>query len=174
LVADFAWLGNAGLFGKVPQEEQQPAGRFHEMSTATEQLEDRESACKLNSTWDVEVFFDGDCPLCSREIAALRRMDRRRRIRFTDIAVDGFSPEQYDKNMSELMDQIHGRLPDGAWIVGVEVFRRLYSAVGFSWLVAATRLPLISHLLETGYRQFAKRRLKWTGRCQPSSGCRSS
>jgi predicted DCC family thiol-disulfide oxidoreductase YuxK len=56
--------------------------------------------------------------------------------------------------------------------VGVEVFRRLYSAVGFSWLVAATRLPIISPLLEFGYRQFAKRRLKWTGRCHSSGdGC---
>ena len=145
------------------------------MSTATEQLEDRESACKLDSIWDVEVFFDGNCPLCRREIAALRRLDRRKRIRFTDIAADGFSPEHYAKSMAELMDQIHGRLPDGAWIVGVEVFRRLYSAVGFSWLVAATRLPLISPLLEIGYRQFAKRRLKWTGRCGSSAdGCRSS
>ena len=144
------------------------------MSTVTE-LEDRESTCDSSSIWDVEVFFDGDCPLCSREIAALRRMDRRKRIRFTDIAAAEFSPEQIGKSMAELMDQIHGRLPDGTWIVGVEVFRRLYSAVGFSWLVAATRLPLISPLMEFGYRQFAKRRLKWTGRCGSSAdGCRTS
>jgi predicted DCC family thiol-disulfide oxidoreductase YuxK len=144
------------------------------MNTVVER-EVNESSAERSVNWDVEVFFDGDCPLCSREIAALRRLDRRRRIRFTDVAADGFSPEQYGKSMSELMDQIHGRLPDGAWIVGVEVFRRLYSAVGFSWLVAATRLPVISPLLEIGYRQFAKRRLKWTGRCgSPADRCRLS
>ena len=32
---------------------------------------------------DVEVFYDGDCPLCTREIRLLRRLDRRGRIRFT-------------------------------------------------------------------------------------------
>ena len=69
--------------------------------------------------------------------------------------------------MTELMDRIHGRLPDGSWIEGVEVFRQLYSAIGLWWLVPITRLPGLSHLLELGYRVFAKNRLKWTGRCVP-------
>ncbi len=63
------------------------------------------------------------------------------------------------------MGQLHGRLPDGSVIRGVEVFRRLYAAVGFSKLVAATRLPGISHMLNLGYWLFAKNRLRLTGRC---------
>ena len=36
--------------------------------------------------FEVEVFFDGDCPLCVREIELLRKLDKpARRIRFTDI-----------------------------------------------------------------------------------------
>ena len=117
------------------------------------------------SDWQVEVFFDGDCPLCLREIKLLRWMDRRERIRFTDIADASFRAGDYGKSMSEFMDEIQGRLPDGSWIVGVEVFRRLYSAVGFKPFVAITRLPGISHSLDLGYRLFAKNRLKLTGRC---------
>ncbi len=37
-----------------------------------------------------EVFYDGDCPLCKREIGMLRRLDRRRWVRFTDIADPAF------------------------------------------------------------------------------------
>lgn len=113
----------------------------------------------------VEVFFDGACPLCTREISVLRWLDRRGRIRFTDIAASGFDPHALGKTMGDLMDRIQGRLADGRWIEGVEVFRRLYSAVGLGPLVGLSRLPGISHALDWGYRTFAKNRLKWTGRC---------
>ena len=116
-------------------------------------------------TYDIEVFFDGGCPLCKREVAMLRRWDRQARIRFTDIDAEGFQPESYGKSLAELMAQMHARLPDGNWIVGVEVFRRLYSATGLGWLVALTRLPILSHSLDAAYWLFAKNRLRLTGRC---------
>jgi len=122
---------------------------------------------------EVEVFYDGECPLCLREIRMLRWMDRKQRILFTDIAREGFSPEAYGKGMDELMGEIHGRLPDHTWITGVEVFRRLYSAVGFKTLARITRLPILSGLLDFGYRAFAKYRLRLTGRCSPSDGCKT-
>lgn len=99
----------------------------------------------------------------------LRWLDRRKRIRFTDIAGEGFVPGDYGMAFQQFMDEIRGRLPDGTWVTGVEVFRRLYAAVGFGWIIWVTRLPLISHLLEWGYRKFAKQRLKWTGRCTEES-----
>jgi predicted DCC family thiol-disulfide oxidoreductase YuxK len=119
----------------------------------------------MSREYDIEVFFDGGCPLCRREINLLRRWDRRQRIRFTDIDAEAFDPAAVGKTREELMAEIHARLPDGSVISGVEVFRRLYSAVGFRWLVAPTRLPGISCLLNVAYRVFARNRLKLTGRC---------
>ena len=120
----------------------------------------------------IEVFYDGDCPLCVKEIGLLQWADRKRhRIRFTDIAADAFVPADTGLTMMELMDRIHGRLPDGTLVEGVEVFRHLYSAVGLSWLVALTRIPGISWMLDRTYLYFAKNRLKWTGRCYPEAGC---
>jgi predicted DCC family thiol-disulfide oxidoreductase YuxK len=115
--------------------------------------------------FDVQVFYDGDCPLCMREIRLLRRLDRRRRIRFTDIAAPDFDAAAVGMTWEALMDRIHGRLPDGTIIEGIEVFRRLYSAVGFSPLVALSRLPGISQILTLAYHAFAKNRLRLTGRC---------
>lgn len=114
----------------------------------------------------VQVFFDGDCPLCVREINMLKRLDRKGRIWFTDIAAPDFRAEDWGKTQSELMAKIQGRLSDGQWIEGVEVFRQLYSQVGFRWLVGVTRLPLFSHALDWGYQIFAKNRLRMTGRCE--------
>ncbi|MDG2383279.1 MAG: DUF393 domain-containing protein [Pirellulaceae bacterium] len=122
------------------------------------------------AVWRVEVFYDGDCPLCLREIRMLRRLDRDQRIRFTNLASSTFDPASLGKTTTELMNEIHGRFPDGRWIVGVEVFRQLYSAVGFGNLVRLTRLPIICHGLEVGYRLFAQHRLKLTGRCSANSG----
>jgi predicted DCC family thiol-disulfide oxidoreductase YuxK len=121
------------------------------------------------STYEFEVFYDGGCPLCVREIGMLRRWDRRRRIRFTDIDAKEFNAAQVGKSYDELMKQIYGRLPDGTWIRGVEVFRRLYTAVGFGPLVFLSRLPVISQGLDLGYVLFAKNRLRLTGRCNAES-----
>jgi predicted DCC family thiol-disulfide oxidoreductase YuxK len=117
------------------------------------------------SQYKVEVFFDGDCPLCLREINMLRRLDRKHHVRFTDIALATFDPRDVGLSWTTLMDRIHGRLSDGTIIEGVEVFRQLYSAVGFGPLVALTRLPGVSQLLDAAYHLFAKNRLKFTGRC---------
>lgn len=120
---------------------------------------------EATKTTEIEVFFDGGCPLCLREINFLKRRDRHGRIVFTDIDAPDFCAESCGKTYDELMAKIIGRLPDGTWITGVEVFRRLYSAVGFGPLVMLTRLPVISQIMDIGYRLFAKNRLRLTGRC---------
>jgi len=119
----------------------------------------------------VEVFYDGACPLCMREIRMLMRKDRGSRIAFTDIAAPGFDAAAYGKTFEDLMARIAGRLPDDSWIDGVEVFRRLYTAIGWGWLVTITRVPGLSHLLSLGYRLFAANRLRLTGRCAPDGSC---
>ncbi len=118
---------------------------------------------------DVEVFFDGECPLCMREIRMLRRRDREERIQFTDIAAPTFDAAAYGTTQADLMARIRGRLPDGTWIQGVEVFRRLYAAAGFRVIAAIMGVPGISHLLGLAYRVFAANRLRLTGRCTPAS-----
>lgn len=120
---------------------------------------------QATADFDIEMFHDGDCPLCMREVRLLQRLDRRSRIRFTDIAAPDFDAADVGVDWGTLMDRMHGRLPDGTLVEGVEVFRRLYAAVGFGPLVAITRLPGLTHLLDLGYRVFAKNRLRLTGRC---------
>jgi predicted DCC family thiol-disulfide oxidoreductase YuxK len=44
----------------------------------------------MSAPFEIEVFYDGACPLCLREINLLRRRDRKHAIRFTDIAAVGF------------------------------------------------------------------------------------
>ena len=133
----------------------------------------------MESTWKeehqspgpeaIEVFFDGDCPLCKREIAFLERRDKQQRIVATDITSPSFDAAQFDRSQVEFMATIQGRLADGQWITGVEVFRQLYAAVGFTRLVRMSRLRPVNWALNHAYGIFAKHRLRLTGRCETSA-----
>ena len=121
---------------------------------------------RRGSAPDFTLLYDGECPLCSREIAMLRRRDRRGRLGFVDIAAPGFDAARYGTARDALMARIHGVLPDGSLVRDVEVFRRAYAAVGLGWLVAPTRWPLLRPLFDRAYRVFARNRLRWTGRSE--------
>lgn len=118
-----------------------------------------------------EVFFDGACPLCSREIALLRAWVPPGQVRFTDLMDDQFELEPGGPSHDDLMAEIHGRHANGRWVTGVEVFRILYAAAGWKRCVAISRLPGIRNLLNVAYAWFAKNRLRLTGRCDTERVC---
>ena len=120
----------------------------------------------VNLNEKFEVFYDGECALCNKEINLLRRFDTHQRIVFTDItAADFDSSTCAGVPFETLMDEIHGRFESGELVTGVEVFRQLYGRVGFRWAIGMTRLYGIRQALDSGYSLFARNRLKWTGRC---------
>lgn len=121
---------------------------------------------------EIDAFFDDRCHLCHAEVALLRRWDRARRINFIDISAADFKPQEFGKTLDELMSHMHARLPDGQWITGVEVFRRLYKIVGLGLPVAVSRWPGISGLLNLGYSIFARVRLKLPRRKCVDNQCR--
>jgi predicted DCC family thiol-disulfide oxidoreductase YuxK len=111
------------------------------------------------------VLIDGGCPLCRREAALLRRLDRSRgRLQLVDITAPDFDPSQTGRSMDDLMGAIHAITADGAIVTGMEVFRRAYAAVGLGWLLAPTAWPGLRPLFDRAYRWFARNRLRLTGR----------
>ena len=124
------------------------------------------------STHELEVFFDGECPLCKREIDWLRQRDRSGRVLFTDLAGSGFDAASVGKTHDELMARIHGRHPDGTWLEGVDLFVLLYDLTRLKWLSNLMANRFLRPLNEAGYRFFAKHRLSLTGRKRCDDGCR--
>ncbi|MFM7162371.1 MAG: thiol-disulfide oxidoreductase DCC family protein [Planctomycetaceae bacterium] len=112
-----------------------------------------------------EIFFDGDCPLCRREMEMWQRYDRGGRVLFTDITGAEFRPESTGLTWEQLMAELHGRLPTGEVTRGVETFRQLLLALDFRWTVGLSRLPGVRQVLDVGYGLFARNRLRLTGRC---------
>ena len=115
--------------------------------------------------WSIRVFYDGECPLCRREIDVLRRLDAGRgRADFVDLAAPSFVAADFGVTQDEIEARIHGQLPDGEIIEGVDVFVHLYEAVGIGWLAAPARWPGFRWLLDRAYLWFARHRLRLTGR----------
>jgi predicted DCC family thiol-disulfide oxidoreductase YuxK len=121
---------------------------------------------------EITVLFDGECPLCQREIAALERRNRHGRVAFEDIATPDFDPRRYGLDHAAVMGRIHGVLPDGRVVEGMEVLRRAYAGVGLGWVLAPSRWPLLRPLFDRAYAVFARNRLRWTGRTRSIAAAR--
>ena len=95
----------------------------------------------------------------------LARRDRGRgRIELEDISKPEFDPGVYGLDQPSVMDRMHGVLPDGSVVEGMEAFRRAYAAVGLGWLLAPTGWPGLRWLFDAAYRLFARNRMRLTGR----------
>ena len=117
------------------------------------------------NTWRIKVLFDGARPLCRREAAIWQRLDGGRgRVALVDIASVDFQAAECGISHAQAMAEIHGILPSGAVVRGMEVFRRAYAAVGLGCVLAPTAWPLLRPLFDRGYRWFARNRLRLTGR----------
>ena len=62
------------------------------------------------------------------------------------------------------MGKIHAILPDGEVVTNIEVFRRLYEAVGLGWVFAITKIEPFGTLIDRVYDVWAQYRLPITGR----------
>lgn len=112
-----------------------------------------------SSSWKIKVFYDGECPLCMREMKFLMRMNKRGGIAFEDTTSPDFDPKKYGIS-TDPNRIIHGVLNDGTIVTGVEVFRRAYREVGLGWLLAPTAWPVLKPIFDAAYLVFAKNRMR--------------
>ena len=121
---------------------------------------------QIEPSWQVNLLYDGDCPLCVREVNFLRKKDNGRGIvKFTDIADLNYSAKDNGGvDFETAMGRIHAVLADGTVVKNVEVFQKTYDALGIGWIYAATKWPVIGPLVDMVYELWADKRLALTGR----------
>ena len=102
----------------------------------------------------VKVWYDGACPLCIREIALMRRLDKRGAITFLDVA-EGADPS-CPIDRATLLARFHAE-ENGAVLSGAAAFAAMWRAIPLLRpLGLAARSPLILKVLEAAYVQFLK------------------
>ena len=115
--------------------------------------------------WRFRVFFDGECPLCKREIDMVRRLDAGAgRVDLVDLALPDFDATAYGLDQTTIEERSHGMLPDGTIVEGVDVFIHLYEALDRGWIVRIAHVGLVRAVLDRLYTWFARNRLRLTGR----------
>jgi len=116
--------------------------------------------------WKIKLLYDGECPLCLREVNFLQKRDGGRGlVKFVDIADENYQPQENGGvDFETAMGRIHGVLPDGTVVKDIEVFRRVYEALGMGWVYAVTKLPILGAIADWIYGLWADRRLALTGR----------
>ena len=116
--------------------------------------------------WKIKLLYDGECPLCVREVNFLTKKDAGRGIvKFVDIADLDYDPQDNANiDFATAMGRIHAVLADGTVIKNVEVFRRVYEELGMGWIYAITKVPLLGAIANWLYEIWADWRLKLTGR----------
>ena len=113
----------------------------------------------MNTTnYPLTLLYDGNCPVCNLEMDNLWERNHAGLLRFVDITTPGFDPALYKASIAEMNALIHAQRPDGSLVIGVEVFRLAYSAVGLGSYTRFTGWPVFKPLIDLTYALFARNR----------------
>lgn len=117
-------------------------------------------------SWKVKLLYDGDCPLCMREVRFLQKKNQGKGlIKLVNIAADDYSPDEHcGIDYATAMGKIHAILPDGTILTDIAAFRYVYEVLGMGWVYAITKLPIVGNIANWIYKIWAKLRLPLTGR----------
>ena len=137
-----------------------------EAPNTVQETSDSASSNSSSSNWKLNLLYDGDCPLCLREVNFLQKKDAGRGIiKFTDIADIAYDPAANGGvDFETAMGRIHAVRADGSLVKNVAVFQEVYEALGIGWLYAPTKWPIISTIVNKLYDWWADKRLSVTGR----------
>lgn len=107
---------------------------------------------------DLTVWFDGGCPLCTREIALFRKLDRRGAIDFEDISQ---SETSCPVDRAELLARFHAREKGKPIVSGAAAFAAMWRAIPVLRPAGElARIPALLWLLERLYTGFLRIRPK--------------
>lgn len=116
------------------------------------------------------LFYDGKCPLCTREMDHLKSKNKGTLI-FIDItepdALKNYPQIRYEKAMNVL----HGLNENNQILLGLDANCRAWDLVGYGRRVNWLRWPIIRELSDRAYLVFAKHRHRMSGRSMKQERC---
>jgi predicted DCC family thiol-disulfide oxidoreductase YuxK len=109
----------------------------------------------------MQVFYDGGCPVCSREIAFYRKRPGSDGFEWVDVQ-RAESPLGRGLSREAAMARMHVRLADGTLLSGAAAFAAMWRNMpGMRWLGRWLQVPPFGAIAEIGYRIFLRVRCAW-------------
>jgi predicted DCC family thiol-disulfide oxidoreductase YuxK len=108
------------------------------------------------------VYFDGACPVCSREVALYRRKPGADAMEWVDVSACG--PDALGPGLTRdaALARMHVRTADGHLVSGAAAFAAIWRGLpGLASLGRALSLPVVAQAAELGYRLFLRLRRVW-------------
>ena len=104
---------------------------------------------------NVTVWYDGECPLCLREIGLMRRLDTRGAIEFIDVHGGKDCP----LDPAVLLERFHAREGANVLVSGAAAFAAMWRAIPvLRPLGLLARNPVVLAVLERAYVMFLRYR----------------
>src|SRR4051812_15682655 len=123
-----------------------------------------DSAGIIDTPNKIQAFYDGECPICSREVAYARRRDARGCMEWVDISRADFDAARFGLDPRKVNEALHVRMPDGRVLVGVDaavqvmrVLQRSFVAKVLVWIL---KVPGMMSVARVYYRWFARNRYR--------------
>ncbi len=102
------------------------------------------------------LFYDGQCPLCAKEIGTLRKLQR------GDLVFADIHAQQNRKGMlpdrKALLHRLHLLTGDGNWVIGLPANVRAWSHTRFGFFFKPLLWPVIYPVAERIYESWADKR----------------
>ena len=118
----------------------------------------------IQKNQQIDIYFDGLCPLCIRSMTIIRTLDLFDRLRFCDFEQrEGrvILPEHLDVSVDDLRREMHIVEPDGSISSGFFAFRIIARYVPTLWPVLPVLfLPFADRLGPLIYRRIAAGRIR--------------
>ena len=105
---------------------------------------------------DVTLFYDGLCPLCSREVAHYRKHAPAEGLAFVDIADPTFDAASHGLDPLAIHHVMHVKVGDNI-LTGVDAFLAVWELLPpYRWIVRLARVSVVRWFMKLSYFAYAR------------------
>ena len=123
---------------------------------------DKITNSSIQTSKSLTVFFDGSCPICSKEINFYKMRAGADELSWVDVSDDKIPIPIQTRSREELMARFHVLSSSGELVSGGAAFAELWASLpAFKIFGKIFKLPILRYLIDVGYDIFLTLRPKF-------------